>query len=457
MVPIGYFTIFAYYSLIIYRHLSRMLEKFAVKQKMIELKCCVIIPTYNNDGTLEDVLLRVLEYTSDVIIVNDGSTDTTPILLRKYQNIEESRVKTQGFYDPNGISNFLPDSPTASCGECVRGIQILTISRNTGKGNALQKAFRQAIDSGFRYAITIDSDGQHFPEDIPLFIEKIEKFPDSLILGARNMNQDGVPGSSNFGNSFSVFWFKVETGLTVPDVQTGFRLYPMNRVRELKRHFSVKFEYEVEILVRLAWMEVDVLSVPVRIYYFPKSERVSHFRKVRDFSRVSIVNTIMVFMALLWIRPLSFFRNLRKKSLKEFIREYIIDSKDSNGKLALSVSLGAFFGVMPIWGWQMLAAMGMASLLRLNKFIALAVSNISIPPLIPLIIFLSYITGGWVLGADSGALTYSSEFKIEWITNNILQYLIGSIVFGFALALALGSLSYLFLEIFRRPKKVKKN
>jgi len=397
-----------------------MLEKLSVRQKMVELRCCVIIPTYNNDKTLEDVLLRVLEYTPDVIVVNDGSTDNTSIFLQKYP-----------------------------------GIQTLTIPRNTGKGNALQIAFKKAILLGFRYAITIDSDGQHFPEDIPLFIEKAEEFPDSLILGARNMSQEGVPGTSNFGNNFSVFWFKVETGLTVPDVQTGFRLYPLNRVKEIKHHFSVKFEYEVEILVKLAWIGVNVLSVPVRIYYAPKAERVSHFRKIRDFSRVSIVNTIMVFMALLWIRPLSFLRNLRKKSIKEFIREYIINSNDSNTRLALSVALGAFCGIMPIWGWQMLAAMGLASLLRLNKFIALAVSNISIPPLIPLILFISYFTGGWVLGNDSGAIAYSIGFRMEWITHNLWQYLVGSVVFGMALALVLGSLTYLLLKIFRKPGSVK--
>jgi len=397
-----------------------MLETLSVKQKLIDLKSCVIIPTYNNDKTLEDVLQRVLKFTSDVIIVNDGSTDNTPSILQKYNHL-----------------------------------QILTISRNTGKGNALQIAFKHAIQLGFRYAITIDSDGQHFPEDVPLFLDRIEENPDSLILGARNMSQDGIPVTSNFGNNFSVFWFRVETGINVPDVQTGYRLYPLYRIRELKRHFSVKFEYEVEILVRLAWMGVNVLSVPVRIYYAPKEERVSHFRKVRDFSRVSIVNTIMVFMALLWIRPLSFLRHLRRKSIKDIIREYVIDSNDSNAKLAFSVALGAFFGIMPIWGWQMLAAMGMASLLRLNKFIALAVSNISIPPLIPFIIFISYLAGGWTLGTNSTTFYYTNEFKMDWIKHNLFQYLVGSLVFGAVFAIVMGSLTYLLLEIFRKPKSTK--
>jgi glycosyltransferase involved in cell wall biosynthesis len=397
-----------------------MVENSSVRQELVDLKCCFIIPTYNNDSTLENILQRVLGFSTDVIVVNDGSTDKTPLILEKYSQV-----------------------------------RILTIERNTGKGHALQVAFREAISLGFRYAITIDSDGQHYPEDIPLFVEKIREHPDSLVMGARNMSQDGVPGTSTFGNNFSVFWFKVETGLSIPDVQTGYRLYPLEKVRELKRHFSVKFEYEVEILVRLAWMGVEVLSVPVRIYYAPKEERVSHFRKVRDFSRVSIVNTIMVFMALLWIRPLSFFKNLRKKSFKEFIREYVLDSEDSNMKLALSVALGAFCGVLPIWGWQMLAAMALASLFRLNKFISLAASNISIPPLIPLIIFVSYFAGGWTLGTETSTVYYTSGFRMDWFKHNIAQYLVGSLVFGSVLAITMGSLTYLLLEIFRKPETAK--
>jgi len=397
-------------------------DRTPIRQKMIALKCCVIIPTYNNDRTLDKIIRGVLEYTDQIIIVNDGCTDSTPLILQNY--------------------SFL---------------QILTIHRNTGKGHALRVAFDHALSLGYYYAITIDSDGQHFPEDIPLFIERIEKEPDSIILGARNMAQVGVPGTSNFGHNFSIFWFKVETGLNIPDVQTGYRLYPLNRIHEIKQFFTVKFEFEVEVLVRLAWKGVRVLSVPIRIYYAPKEERVTHFRKVRDFSRVSIVNTIMVFMALLWIRPLIFVRNFKRRSFKEFIRENITNSKDSNSKIALSVAVGAFMGVMPIWGWQMLAAVAVASFFRLNRFIALASSNISIPPLLPFILFLSYFSGELVLGGSSDIQPYTTNISLAWVKQNLLQYLVGSLVFGFLLAITMGSLTYLLLQILRRQKPQKIN
>src|SRR5512138_910069 len=134
--------------------------------------CCVIIPTYNNDQTLERLIVDVSEYSEDIIIVNDGSTDRTREILSQF--------------------------PLYT---------IIDIPNNTGKGNALREGFRRAIEMGFQYALTIDSDGQHFADDIPLFLEIIEKHPGSLIIGARDMNQADVPGPSTFGHRFSIFWF----------------------------------------------------------------------------------------------------------------------------------------------------------------------------------------------------------------------------------------------------------
>jgi len=387
-----------------------------ITQDFVKLNCCVIIPTYNNDRTLRDIIRRVLNYNTQIIIVNDGSTDGTAGILEDFKELD-----------------------------------IITIPHNKGKGNALEQAFRMALKKGYRYAITIDSDGQHFPEDLPEFLKKIEESPDALIIGARDMNQDGVPGTSNFGHRFSIFWFKVETGLSLPDVQTGYRLYPLEKVKKIRHFYSVKYEFEVEILVRLAWLGVNLVSIPVQIYYAPREERVSHFRKFKDFSRVSIANSLLVLIALIWVRPFSFIKELRKKSLKGFIREYVLESKDSNQKLAWSVAMGTLMGVMPIWGWQMIAAVGLAHVLKLNKFVSLAASNISIPPLLPLILFLCYITGGWILGTSDQS-HFSSSINFQWVQQNLLQFIIGSVVFGIALASVFGSLTFILLEIFRKRK-----
>jgi len=392
-----------------------MKDSDLVRHQFNELNCCIIVPTYNNDHALESVINGILGYTDHLIVVNDGSTDRTAEILELYP-----------------------------------GIQKINIPVNTGKGWALRQGFAHAIRQGYRYAITIDSDGQHFPDDLPVFLDMVAENPDSVILGARDMSLEEVPGTSNFGHKFSIFWFKVETGITVLDVQTGYRLYPLDRLKEIKWIFSKKYEYEVEILVRLAWRGVNILSVPVKVYYAPPETRVSHFRKFRDFTRVSIANSLLVFMAILWVRPLSFFKGLRKKSIREIYQKYVINSGDSNLKLALSVALGLFIGVTPIWGWQIVTAFGLAHVFRLNKFVTVLTSNISIPPLLPLIIFLSYLLGGWAMGVNIANLTYTPGLGLQWIKDNILQYLIGSLVLGGMLAAVFGPLAYLLLTLFRK-------
>jgi len=389
------------------------------RQRFKELKCCVIIPTYNNDKTLEQVIRSVLEYTMDVIVMNDGATDQTPEILKKFALI-----------------------------------RIITIPKNRGKGYALRLGFHYALKQGFRYAITIDSDGQHYAEDLLKFIDKIEQEPDSVIIGARNMKQDSVPGTSSFGHKFSIFWFRIETGLKVPDIQSGYRLYPLEKMERM-RFFGRRFEFEVEVLVKLAWKDVNITSVPVKVYYAPKGERVSHFRKVHDSTRVSIANTLLVFTALLWINPFQFVKALRKKSIKRFIREYVINSSDSNMKIAISMTVGVFMGVIPVWGFQMLVAFGIAYFLKLNRFVAVAASNISMPPMLPLILFLSYITGGLIIGYNEHTVKYSSGITLEWVKENLVQYLVGSVVFGIITAVVLGTITYFLLRIFRKPRIAK--
>jgi glycosyltransferase involved in cell wall biosynthesis len=238
-----------------------------IRSRFRDKKVCVLVPTYNNEQTLEKVLTDVLEFTDQVIVVNDGSTDSTRQILQKFPQVNRINFQT-----------------------------------NQGKGFALRQGFEVAVDSGYEYAITIDSDGQHFAEDLPKFITKLEMHPAAIIVGARNMEQSSVPGKSSFGHKFSNFWFWVETGITMLDTQSGYRLYP------------VKLEFEIEVMVRAAWNGIEMAHVPVRVFYAEKGKRVSHFRPFKDFTRISILNTFLVTIALLYIKPRDLVRGLKKKT-----------------------------------------------------------------------------------------------------------------------------------------------
>ena len=114
--------------------------------------------------------------------------------------------------------------------------------------------------------------------------------------------------------------------------------------------------------------------------------------------------------------------------------------------------LGVFMGIVPVWGYQMAIAFLLAHLFKLNKVITLVASNISIPPMIPFILFGSYATGAWLLGR---VLNFSVEnMSFEFVMSSLLQYLLGSIVFAVVCGLLAGLVCYTLLIIFRKPKTV---
>src|SRR5690606_37077515 len=336
-----------------------MVEHETITREIERLRIVVVIPTYNNEKTLKRVLEGVLLYTADVIVVNDGSTDTTPTILNQYSQID-----------------------------------VITSAHNQGKGMALRKGIKRARDRHFQYVITIDSDGQHYPSDIPVFFHAIAKVRRStLFIGSRNMDHDSVPRKSNFGNKFSNFWFWFETGIKLTDTQSGFRAYPLHAISQ--KFYTDKFEFEIEIIVRAAWRGVDVKNVPVGVLYDP-DERVSHFRPFKDFTRISILNTVLVFLTFFYILPRNFFRSFKKKRWSDFVLENVFGSADSPQKKAFSIGLGVFMGIAPFWGFQTAITITLAVFLRLNKVLAFVFSNISFAPFIPLVIYASLLVGGMV-------------------------------------------------------------
>jgi len=281
-----------------------------------------------------------------------------------------------------------------------------------------------------------------------------EGWEDAIIIGARNMDQSSVPGGSSFGNRFSNFWFKLETGIAMPDTQSGYRLYPLKPLQQI-HFFTHRFEFEIEVLVRSAWKGLPVVAVPVTVYYAPAGERVSHFRPVKDFARISVLNTVFVIITLFFIIPRNFLRGLfSKKKRREFLNQHLLNPQHSDALKAASVAFGVFMGIVPIWGFQLALAIFFAILLKLNKGLVIIAANISIPPMIPLIIFLSYKMGAWWMGDHAMHLVFSRNISLQDIKANLQQYIYGSITLSVIAALVLGLASYLFMKLFKRKMLV---
>ena len=245
-----------------------------------ENEVCAVIPTYQNAKTLLQVVADVHRVVDTVFVVDDGSNDGTAALLDK------------------ATGNERPE-------------KVLTHPKNCGKGAALKTGLTYARQQGFRYAVTVDADGQHRADDIPTLLKAVEEEPDALAIGSRGLQHENMPAKSTFANRFSNFWFALQTLQRLPDTQSGLRVYPLRRLHGL-RWMSARYEAELTLLVFSAWAGVKLLPVPVSVYYPPRDQRVTHFRPGRDFTRISVLNTLLCFLMVVYGWPRIFCRQIAR-------------------------------------------------------------------------------------------------------------------------------------------------
>lgn len=387
-----------------------------------KLNCCILVPTYNNQKSLASVLQDLQLYSSNIVVVNDGSTDETFEILKNFSHLD--------------IHHF---------------------PQNRGKGAALDHGFKMAQDLGYEYAITIDSDGQHYPDDLEIFLNELENrdenSPELLLVGDRNMGRDGIPGKSSLGNKFSNFWYLVVTGRQLTDTQSGYRLYPLHIVNPIKLYTN-KFEYEIEIIVKASWRGVDVKNIPIKVFY--EENRVTHFRPFWDISRIVMLYMWFVLVSFFYIHPRDKYRQFRDKGFKRFWNEDILKSDEPAHRKAAAVALGVFVGISPFWGFHTLIVFLMAAVLKLNKVIAFIFSNISIPPLIPVIIYASYQAGSILTGNGfSWELSLSDFDSGAEVLEGLGQYLLGSFALAGITAILLWIVFYFLFSVANQKQVVK--
>jgi len=219
----------------------------------------VVIPAYQNAGTIGDVVKRAKMFCDAVMVVSDGSTDSTAEVAREV------------------------------------GARVVVHGSNLGKGEAIKHAISLAHDENFTHVVTLDGDGQHYPEDLPDILSRARSAPQALILGERDLLAANLPRRNRVGNAWSNFWVNLAMGTHFSDTQCGFRVYPVALMGAFRLHGS-GYEFETEVLIRAKREGISVLSVPVRVYYPPMHLRVSHFVPWRDATR--IVLTVIRFLIL---------------------------------------------------------------------------------------------------------------------------------------------------------------
>ena len=222
-------------------------------------RVAIVIPVYNHAGQIGDVIEKAKRMGWPLFVVDDGSTDGT------YERIKD-----------------------------IPGVTLVRHDRNRGKGAALLTGFVAAAPLA-DWAVTLDGDGQHEPEDAYNLMRAVPPRMRPIVVGRREgMEERHVPWKSRFGRAFSNFWVRASGGPRIGDSQSGFRLYPLPEVLLLKVK-ARRFQFEVEILAKARWKGIPVREAPVRVSYPPAGGRISHYRGFVDFFRNSATFGRLIF------------------------------------------------------------------------------------------------------------------------------------------------------------------
>jgi uncharacterized protein (DUF2062 family) len=361
----------------------------------------VVAPSHNNAQTLADVVRRVRALDLPLIVVNDGSTDDTATIL-------------------------------AALSGADAGVIVVTHPRNRGKAAALMTGFAAATDAGYTHAVTIDTDGQLDPEQIPSLLSLARRTPHALVIGQRDENTEGYPSKNRLGRRVSNLFVWMQCGVRVADSQCGFRVYPLDFLREVRCHAG-RYGFETEVITRAGWAGRPIVGATVRCHYFPKGKAVSHFRPFLDSFRGVPMHFRLMLRALSplprattgcesgktpwrrlveWLNPMPAIRQLRED-----------DAGRAN--VAAGLAMGAFIANLPAYGLQTVFSLYAARRLHLHPLSVVIGSHLSTPPVGPLLVAAGITLGHLMLHAELptlasydvrtvGVLALLRGFFLEW-------------------------------------------
>ncbi|MEG2804479.1 glycosyltransferase family 2 protein [Stenotrophomonas sp.] len=232
----------------------------------------VVIPVYDHEHAIGAVVQGVLASGLPCLLVDDGSRPSCARVLDALASAHAPQLA------------------------------LLRLAHNQGKGGAMLAGFAEAARRGYSHVVQIDADGQHDTADIPRFIALARQHPEAVICGIPAYD-DSVPKARLYGRYATHVWVWINTlSLTIRDSMCGFRLYPLAPVTRLAGEETIgrRMDFDSEILVRLFWRDVPVISVPTRVTY--PSDGVSHFDVWRDNVRISRMHT-RLFFGMVWRAP----------------------------------------------------------------------------------------------------------------------------------------------------------
>ena len=376
----------------------------------------LVIPSYNHGRTLGRVVAAALADNWQTLVVDDGSQP--PV-----------------------------DAAKLAC-------PVVRLPQNRGKGAAILTGADYAQTHGFQAILSLDADDQHDPADGHRLLAMTKHAWPALVIGNRRMDGAHVPVASLFGRAFSNFWVRLETGLSLPDTQSGMRLYPVAELRRLGVR-TRRYDFEIESLVRLAWGNVPLLSSDIDVYYPPAGQRISHFHQLRDNARLSLLHTFRVMCApcawpnkkllpapkkagpSLLLHPIRLFKSLLRQHTTPL-------------QIATAVWLGIFLGTLPLIGIHTITIIYASHRLHLNKMAAIAASQLCMPPMVHFIA----IQVGYYLRFGHFLEQFTVETLVHQLGYRLWEYLLGSLLVGPLLGLLVAVLSYVVALAIQRGGRI---
>jgi len=207
-------------------------------------KTCILIPAYNAQNTLGDVLREVLPLQIDTVVINDGSSDETQRIARE------------------------------------SGAQVLAHPFNLGKGAALRTGFRYLLGKGYDIVITLDADGQHDPSEIPFLLKVFGSVRPDILIGSRAEEFGKMTFLRRFWNRLGARAVTRLCHSDITDSQSGYRVIETAVLKDMELT-TLRFETELELLIKACKKGGGVLSVPIKVRRIDGSTT-SHFRPVSD-------------------------------------------------------------------------------------------------------------------------------------------------------------------------------
>jgi uncharacterized protein (DUF2062 family) len=326
---------------------------------------------------------------------------------------------------------------------------VVTHPVNRGKAEGLRSGFRHATERGFTHALTIDTDGQHNPADIPPMLALAQKNREAIVVGIRELKIAHYPLANRIGRQISNLLIWLESGRPVADSQCGLRVYPLGPLTYVPTR-AQRFGFETEILTRFVWAGGSIAQHPIRCVYDVAGGRTSHYRPWTDSFTASLMHMMLLLRSVIpwptpkipdaprgggtlfermihWFNPLRTWRDLR-------------DNPAARQLLPRTIATGILIGAVPLYGFKTVICLFLAKVLRIPPLLLIATSSaINTPPIGPLVVIVSIIAGHLLLWGHLPRLAqYDLSSHDFWTIFAQVgkEWVLGSVTIGLALALA---------------------